>query len=147
MGTKELKNNKLCAFCASEYHLEMILLPFIKERIDTENFIIISQTNLEPSLKTLLKRVNIEDKTKQKIKQLNWKNKNIDNLNIFFEDMEKINVIINGDLSYIKNANNYLENNTDKKLTIIDCFHVENINVDIERFSKDYKAILNTRKI
>ena len=34
MITKELETNKMCLFCASEYHLEMILLPYIKERIN-----------------------------------------------------------------------------------------------------------------
>ena len=41
MITEEQCTEKTCLFCASDYHLEMILLPYIKERIDKNKIIII----------------------------------------------------------------------------------------------------------
>ena len=40
MVTEEYNKEKTCLFCANDYHLEMILLPFIKERLDKFKIII-----------------------------------------------------------------------------------------------------------
>jgi hypothetical protein len=60
---------------------------------------------------------------------------------------QEINIIINGELEYIKIVNNYLRKNINKKINIIDCFHVDDTNVNIDEISQKYKYILNTRKI
>lgn len=147
MTTKELGKNKICLFCASDYHLEMILLPYIKERINTSKFVIISQKDLEPTMKVLLNRVNIDEKIKKRIWNLNWKEKDISKIEDFVGEKKEINIIINGEFDYIKNVNNYIKRNFENNLTVIDCFHVSDVNVNIEELSKEYKYILNTRKI
>lgn len=153
MVTKELGNNKMCLFCASDYHLEMILLPYINKKIHNSKFIIISQTNLEPTMKKLLSRVNISEKNKKIILELNWQEKNLKKIEslicskICSKEEQEINVIINGQYNYIKNINNYLKNTFNKKLTIIDCFHVSDVNVNIDALRREYKCILNTTKL
>ena len=47
MITKESKAVKKCCLYASDFHLEMILLPYIKERINKSNFIIFTQKTQE----------------------------------------------------------------------------------------------------
>lgn len=150
MITKELNTNKMCLFCASDYHLEMILLPYIKERIDNSKFIILTENNLEETLKTLLNRLNIDDKSKKKLWNLGWKDKNIkdiEQIKAEIKDDKEINIIINGEYDYIKAINNHLKDLTNEKINIIDCFHVGDCNVDIDNIRKDYKYILNTQKI
>lgn len=147
MITKESENKKMCLFCASDYHLEMILLPYIQENINTSNFVILTQADLEPSMKKLLDRVNIDKKSKEKVWSLNWKEKNISKMENFICSEQKTNIVINGDYEYIKNVNNYIKTYINKKSTIIDCFHVGDINVNIDELSKQYECILNTKKV
>lgn len=138
MITKELTENRACLFCASDYHLEMILLPYIKERLEKEKFFILTQNNLEDTIKILLNRINLDQKVKTKILNLNWNKKNISN-----ENINEATVIINGDYDFIKKMNCELNN---KNVKIIDCFHIGDRNVDIENLSKNYDYVLNTRK-
>ena len=148
MVTKEQFKNKMCLFCASDYHLEMILLPYIKERIDNSKFIIFTENNLEDSISTLLTKVNLDEKDKQKIKNINWK----DTDDVKYEQMERdidknVRVIINGSFNYIKFVNKKIEEISNKEIEIIDCYHIGDKDVDILNIQKQYKKILNTQKI
>ncbi len=147
MTTKELGENKMCLFCASDYHLEMILLPYIKERINTSKFVVISQNNLEPTMKVLLDRVNISKELKKRIWNLNWKEKDVKDINKFICDKDELNIIVNGDYEYIKIINKYVKRLLKSNFTLINCFHVGDSNVNIEELIKEYKYILNTKKI
>ena len=109
MITKEQFIKKTCLFCVSDYHLEMILLPYIKERINESN-IIITENNLEESINVLLTKVNLAEKDKEKIRNLNWKNTN----DLKFEEInnmkdKNINIIINGSYNYIESVNNKIK--------------------------------------
>ena len=148
MITKEHETEKTCLLCVSDYHLEMILLPYMKEKIENSKFIIFTENNLEESIKILLTKVNLEEKDKEKIKSINWKNTD----DIKFEQIkkmeeEKLNIIVNGSYNYIKLINNKINRIVNNNTEIIDCFHVGDLNVDISEISQEYKTILNTRKI
>ena len=150
MLTEELNSNKICLFCASDYHLEMILLPYIKERINNLEFVIFTQNDLDETMKIVLDRVNIDESFKEKIRKLNWKNEdedNFKNIEEYIKNKKEFNIIVNGDYDYIKNINNNLKNIVNENVNIIDCFHVGDINVDIDEIRKNYKYILNTKKI
>ena len=54
MLTEKVVTNKMCLFCASDFHLEMILLPYIKEKIDEYKFVIFTKNDLEDTVNTLL---------------------------------------------------------------------------------------------
>ncbi len=73
MITEEQYTEKTCLFCASNYHLEMILLPYIKERIDKNKIIVFTENSLEESINVLLNKVNLSENDKEKIRSLNWK--------------------------------------------------------------------------
>ena len=140
MLTKEIQDNKKCLFCASDYHLEMILLPYIVEEIENKRITILTQKDLEQSIKIVLDKINIDEKLKEKILNLNWNKKEFKKIE---NEKEEI-IIINGDYEFIIETNRRIN---DVKAEIIDCYHIGDINVDIEKLSQNYKQILNTRKI
>ena len=73
MITKENKLEKTCSFYVSEYHLEMILVPYINKKIEEKyNVEIITQKNLKDTVKTLMDKINLEEQRKNKILNLNW---------------------------------------------------------------------------
>ena len=53
MITEETVIEKSCLFCASDYHLEMILLPYICKKVKKEKIIIITQDDLDSSIKSV----------------------------------------------------------------------------------------------
>ncbi len=163
MITKETEIERCCLFCASDYHLEMLILPYICSKVEKENFIIITQNNLEDSIKIVLDRINIKKDLKDKINNLGWKENTYECENFFNNYLNKnkikieknkknINFVINGDYLYIMEKNKMIRENLkkldiDMKINIIDCFHIEDKNVDAEKLSKNYGKIINTLKI
>ena len=125
MITEEFKAVKKCCLYASDFHLEMILLPYIKERINKLSPIIITQNDLSDTIKVLLDRVNINKEEKQKILNLNWKEstrEDVNNIKNLIENNEDIDIIVNGDYSYIEEINIKLEP-IDNNIHIINCFN------------------------
>lgn len=148
MITKECYIKKTCLFCASDYHLEMILLPYIKERMDSSNIIIITENNLEESINVLLTKVNLDEKDKEKIKSLNWKKTDdfkIEEINNMKD--KNINIIINGSSNYIESINKKIKEVLRRDIEIVDCIHVLDSDIEIREISKKYENILNTQKI
>lgn len=148
MITKECYIKKTCLFCASDYHLEMILLPYIKERMDSSNIIIITENNLEESINVLLTKVNLDEKDKEKIKSLNWKKTDdfkIEEINNMKD--KNINIIINGSSNYIESVNKKIKEVLRRDIEIVDCIHVLDSDIEITEISKKYEKILNTQKI
>ena len=141
MVTEEQKSKKLCCFYASEYHLEMILLPYIKNNLKNSNFTIFTQKDLSKSINLLLERINLKKEEKEQIKNLNWKKKN----NIE-KDIKK-NIIINGDLKYIENIKKELSKIKENNFDIVYCYNIEYLNENSEYFEKNYDGILNTKII
>ena len=148
MITKEQDINKKCLFCVSDYHLEMILLPYIIEKKDKYKTIVFTESNLEDSINVLLTKVNLKEEDKEIIKNIDW-NKN-DSLKVKqIEEIKdnKLNIIVNGSYEYIKLINKKLERIINKNIEIVDCFHIGNPDLDVLELSKKYNCILNTKKI
>ena len=143
MVTKEHNIKKYCCFYVSDFHLEMILLPYIKKNINNSNIVIYTEEDLLSTIKILLGRINFSECEKNKILDLHfWGNKKIENL--INKDEEYI-FIINGNSNFIKEINKKIENFNLKKFSVVDCYNVEIINTsEIER---KYDGKLNTSKI
>ena len=139
MLTEKVVTNKMCLFCASDFHLEMILLPYIKEKIDEYKFVIFTKNDLEDTVNTLLEKVNINDEYKDENKLEYTRN--------LIENKQKLNIIVNGDYNYIENINGKLKEFVNSEIDIIDCYHIEDSNVDITKLKSEYKNILNTKKV
>ena len=65
---KENKSKeKNCLFFISDYHFEMITLPYINKNIkDDKNVIVVSENNLEDTMNKVISRVNLEKEEKEK---------------------------------------------------------------------------------
>ena len=147
MITKDYYIRKTCLLCVSDYHLEMILLPYIKERINDSN-IIITEYNLEESIDVLLTKVNLEEKVKEKIRRLNWKNTDDIKIEEINNTKDKnVNIIVNGSYNYIELINNKIKEFVKRDIEIVDCIHIEDSNLNMLEISKKYESILNTKKL
>ena len=133
MLKKDKTKEKNCLFFASDYHFEMISLPYINKSIkNNKEVIVISENNLENTINKLLLQVNLEDDEKDKILKIDWRNNDFDKFKEIKEaDKEKRNTIvfIKGKENYIKNVNKNLENwiKDDNKIEIIYCYDINEI--------------------
>ena len=143
-NTKE----KICAFCASDYHFEMISLPYIDRKITNDNeIIILTENDLENTVKNLLEKTNIKEEKKQKILKLNWKNDDETKIKEIKNKLQKNMIIfIKGKENYIKNINKNIEKYLpqEKTVKIIDCYDIEEIGEKSNKIVKQYNKILQT---
>ena len=144
MITKEHEIKKYCLFYASDFHLEMILLPYIKNNIDDTHFTIFTEKNLDESLKILLSKTNLKFNEKEQMLKLGWNIKKDEK--ITSDELNNNTIIINGSKNYISNINKKISMSKAKKVNIIDCYNIEEKDIDVERIKKQYDDILNTKK-
>lgn len=143
-------NEKICAFYASDYHLEMISLPYIDKRLEEQcEVIILTQNNLEPTVQKLLSRINLKENRKKNILNLNWKNEDSEKIKKIRKDIEenkKLIIFIKGEDTYIKNINKNIDEMKQEysDIKIIECFDINEIGQDIGEIMSNYKKILNT---
>ena len=144
-----LKENKTedksCLFYVSDYHFEMIALPYMKEKIENNNQVIVmTQENLEDSIKHLLDKVNLDSDDKKKIEKINWKEKSVEEISEIDTLNNKV-VFVKGTEKYIKNVNQKInEVSNVQNLQVIDCYDVNNVDESIIDITKDYNSILST---
>ena len=133
MVVQDKKIEKTCCFYVSEFHLEMILVPYINKKIE-ENITIITEKKLKETLEILISKMNIKEENKQKILQLNWNEEG--------EIKENSNIIIIGSKKYIKNKNKEIENKN--VISVLDCYDFEEEKDNINNIIKQYEKTLNT---
>ena len=144
MITKEQSGTKSCCFYASDFHLEMILLPYIKQRINKTKFIVLTETNLEETLKILLDRINFTEEEKKKILNIGWNNDYINKLkriNDNIENNKELTIFIIGDEEFNSIVKKSIKLNNN--INIIDCFEVGKLNKNIKKMTEKYDNILN----
>ncbi len=139
------KTEKICSFYASDYHFEMISLPYIENEIKSnKQIIILTENNLEKTIKELLSRTNLKEEEKQQILKIDW-TENIE------EKIEKVKngkneeqtVLIKGSVEYIKRMEKQIkEFNQDTKM--IHSYPIQEIANKAKDIVKEYDAILNT---
>lgn len=149
MMKKNKRKEKICLFFASDYHFEMISLPYINENLKkNKNVIIMTENNLDSSVDKVLSNVNLAKEEKDRITKIDWKN---DNLNKFKEvkkaskDGKDTLIFVKGKENYIENMNRNIENwinNSDVK--VVDCYDINEIKEDASNIEKNYTKILST---
>ena len=73
------RKEKMCLFFASDYHFEMISLPYISKNLDKDKKVImITENNLEETVEKVLEGTNLANDKKDKIMNIDWKNNNLD---------------------------------------------------------------------
>ena len=155
-----LKNNieKFCSFYVSDWHLVTMLLPYINKQINEKaNIITVLENDIEENIKTLIKKLNL--KNEKKILNLNWKKCNgikyaaLQKRIVELEGEGTTNVIfISGGKDYIdltnKNIEKFMNDNREKinkiKIKIINCYEVEDFNINIKEILGKHDKILNT---
>ena len=132
------KIEKMCSFYVSDFHLEMILVPYISEKIENkEDIKIITEKNLQDTIEVLISKMNLEEDKKQKILNLGWNKEN--------EDIkEKSNVIVIGTEDYIKQKNEEIKEMNISNLNIIDCYNFDEIKGEMNDIISQYDKSLNT---
>ena len=138
MGVKDKKIEMVYSSYVSEYHLEMILVPFINSKIEEkENVVIETEYDMNETLNTLLSKLNLKEENKEKILRLGW-NKKENNIE------SKDNVIIIGNKDYIENTNRRIMQKNIEDLTIVDCYKFEDICNNMSEVADKYDFNLNT---
>ena len=135
-----------CTFYASDYHLEMIMLPYINENLKyNKEIFVFTQNNLEDTVNHLIKNVNINDKMKNKFRNINWRNEDECKYKQLIQEKNESVIFVKGNEDYI-NKINYNLNQIKKyrKIEIIDCYSIEEVGCKAEIIKQKYKNILVT---
>mgnify|MGYP000216734029 FL=1 len=145
-NTKE----KTCAFYASDYHFEMISLPYIENKLRADKKVfILTENSLQNTIKTLVEHINLSDKKKENILNLDWNNNDEEKYKNIKEDIkngEDVVIFVKGKTKYIEEANKNIEkiNDKNKNIKIIDCYNVDEIAHNMQEIENNYAKILNT---
>lgn len=146
----EKTKEKTCVFFASDYHFEMITLPFIEENLrNNKKIIVLTENDLEDTIKNLISKVNLKEEKKEKIFKIDWKNndlKKFKEIKKEVENKEDLIIFIKGKENYIKNVNENIEKWTNKidTVKIIDCYDVEEIREHFADVVNHYENVLST---
>ena len=77
---------KICSFYVNDWHLTVMLLPYIKQEVENQKRIItFMEQNLEDNVTILLSKLNLKEDIKKQIKAIKW---NI-NTNLKYTEIEK----------------------------------------------------------
>ena len=150
MNINQKAKEKTCAFYASDYHFEMITLPYIEKNMEKEKqVIILTENNLEETANKLIERINLNEEKKKKLIKMDWNNNDLNKFkqikNIADLDEELI-ILVKGKENYIKNINKNITKWTQKseKIKIIDCYDMEEIGEKMDEIMEGYKNVLST---
>ena len=148
----ENKNSKdkVCAFYASDYHFEMMTLPYISKKLDeSKKIVILSENNLNDTINVLMERTNLKTDKKNKILNLNWNNNDLEKFRMISENVknqEETIIFVKGKENYINNVNKniekWIENNVNSK--VINCYDIQEIGSEMNRIMENYGTILST---
>ena len=150
---KNITKEKSCAFYASDYHFEMISLPYISKSMDeNKEIIILTENNLKDTVDTLISKMNLKKEKQEKILSLDWNNNDLKKFKEISkkskEDADMV-IFIKGKQNYIQNINKNIEKwvSTDKHVKIIDCYEFFEVEETIEEIAKKYDKVLGTSRI
>lgn len=141
------KINKMCSFYVNDWHLTVMILPYISNKLQNkEKVAIISEGDLEVNIKTLLDRTNMNDITKKEIAQIGWNKTLTQNINTKISEIAGTNnIIVIGDEKYIEDTNNTIENKVKTgEINVVNCYEVMQFNNNIENILKNHQKVINT---
>ena len=150
---ENITKEKSCAFYASDYHFEMISLPYISKSMDeNKEIIILTENNLKDTVNILISKMNLKEEKQKKILSLDWNN---DDLKKFKEISKKTKedadmvIFIKGKENYIKNVNKNIEKwiIADNHVKIIDCYEFFEVEEKVDEIAKEYDKVLGTARM
>lgn len=143
---------KLCLFFASDYHFEMISLPYINENLKhNKNVIIITENDLNNTVSELLTKVNLSSDEKEKLNKIDWECNDLNK----FKEIKKANeegkeaiIFVKGKENYIDSVNKNIDNWIKVKETkVINCYDINEVQDNVKNIVKRYDKILSTSGI
>lgn len=134
-----MRNEKICSFYVSDFHLITILLPYINQKITEEKEIItILQNDVSKSIKRYLKNVKNMNIEKERILDIRWKeNKQMKKL-----ELDKKIIIVSGEESFVEKINRDIVQEVNN-CELLNCYKISNTE-DISKISSNYNIFLNT---
>ncbi len=139
MVVENIQIKRICSFYVSEFHLGMILLPYISQKIERkEPILIVSEKNLLNSIKELVSKVNLKEEIKNQILNLKWNCSNI------VEIKDKSNIILIGKEKFIEDKVKEIEEKNINEIQIIDCYYFEEIKNKMQDIVEKHDRSLNT---
>ena len=150
MSNKLETKEKICSFYASDYHFEMIALPYMcKSLEENKDVVILTENDLNETMKTLLSKMNFKADKKETILNLDWENNDLNKFKRIKDNIDnnrKMVIFIKGKENYIKNANQNLEKWISKaeNLKVIDCYDIEEVTDRANDIISSYDKILRT---
>lgn len=134
-----MRNEKLCSFYVSDFHLITILLPYINGKIlEGKEIITIFQNDVSKSIKRYLKNIKNLNIEKERILDIGWKEaKKVKKLNL----KEKI-IIVSGEEDFVRSVNEEIIEDANN-FELLNCYKIINTE-DISRISTEYSIFLNT---
>lgn len=149
MVRENKSKEKMCLFFASDYHFEMISLPYINEELKQEkDVIIITENDLNSTVDTLLSKVILNEQEKERISKINWENndfykfKQIKKAN---EEGKEIVIFVKGKEKYIESINKNIDNwIKDKDAKVINCYDINEVHDCVSSIAKRYDKLLST---
>ena len=150
MSKNKNTKEKICAFYASDYHFEIISLPYIDQKMENKDeIVILTQNNLEETIKTLLSKTNLQEEKKEEIIKLNWNNNNEEKIEEVKEKARKENnmiIFIKGKEKYIEEMNQNIEKwiPEERNVKIIDCYSIDEIGERLDNVMEQYNKVLKT---
>ena len=144
---------KICNFYVSDWHLAVMLLPYINKEINKgPKITTVFQNNMKNNIETLVRKLNL--KNEKEILQIDWNTKNNSILERYVKENlsggEENLFIINGDKEYVEKSNEkvieYIGKNKTKKnfIKIVDCYEVEQNEEKMYNIIKMHDCVLNT---
>lgn len=141
------KINKMCSFYVNDWHLTVMMLPYINGKLqENEKVTIISEENLLNNINTILERTNIKEEYKKQIQTIGWEKTSQKEIKNKIQEQENgNNIIIIGKEDYIENTNKIIENKVKTgEVNVIDCYEVMEFNNNMENILKNHEKIINT---
>lgn len=139
MVLEEKKIKNICNFYVSEYHLEIMLLPYISNKIDNkEKISVITEKDLRETINVVIDKINLEHNKKEMIKSIGWNNQNIENIH------ENSNIILIGSQEFINSVTFKIKEKNIENIRIIACYDYNEVKDNMKEIVVNYDGILNT---
>lgn len=137
---------KACNFYVSQWHLFAALLPYVRDELKKNHkILIISQDNIEKSIKKLVSKLNLKFENKNGLDDVIWLND--DFVIELKEEVTPVTIVVQGTIDFIKEINVYLENSLKpiyRKVTIINCFEIYDTNDILYNILDEHDYVFNT---
>lgn len=142
MNTKDIENERICCFYASDIHLEIMILPYIHSKLEkNEEIYLVNEEDLKQTVEQVIERINIKEKDKKRILKLKWDSNNIDLIEEINNKNDNAVVIINGSEKFNKSVEEKLV--LKGNLKILNCYNIEKID-NINNIKNKYTKVLNS---